>query len=272
MNIRKLNGGRPSAAEAFEAANTPSAPSAGGAPRGEGGGRRYKDDVPAQVHEFLKDKIYAAAGKYNNPQLHEERNMLGAISNMNNNGGLAVVEGAKGAYYPMLGKNGDYAQALANAAKHSGLAAEDIVAQLGGDDAAKQAMLATQKAAYSHTSGINRAVNRASAALGQGLISGDDAVRLAAADALQIEQEQLAKAWGLNPGNEPGGADQDFGIFEGMPRMDNLAPWQTSAAYGMAAAGAGAAGIALANHLMAKGQQQNDPIAYAQAMQALNAY
>lgn len=277
MKRLNLKGGPASAADMQEAANTSAhdAPPSGGASSGGSGGgaRRYKDDVPATVHDFLKGKIYAAADrKYRNPQLHEERNMLGAVSNMIDGGGLAAIEGAKGPYYAMLGKSGDYAQALADAAKHSGVAAEDIVAQFGGDAALEQAMRATQTAAYSHTAGINRAVNRASALLGEGLISGDDAVRLAAADALGVEQEQLVKAWGLNPGNEPGGADQDFGLFEGLPRMDNLAPWQTGAFYGMAAAGAGAAGIALANHLLAKGQQQSDPIAHAQAMQAMNAY
>lgn len=262
MPSRNRAGAGFSPAEMREAVNT-----------AKGGARHYEDDVSREVHDFLKGKIYAAADrKIRNPQLHEEKSMLGAVSNMIDGGGLAVIEGAKGPYYPMLGPKGDYAQALAAAAEHSGVAAEDIVGQFGGDAALKQAMQATQKAAYAHTSGINRAVNRASALLGEGLISGDDAVRLAAADALGVEQDALAKAWGLNPGNEPGGADQDFGLFEGLPRMDNLAPWQTSAAYGMAAAGAGAAGIALANHLMAKGQQQSDPIAYAQAMQAMNAY
>lgn len=274
MKRLNLKGGPASAADMQEAANTSAhdAPPSGGASSGGSGGgaRRYKDDVPATVHDFLKGKIYAAADrKYRNPQLHEERNMLGAVSNMIDGGGLAAIEGAKGPYYAMLGKSGDYAQALADAAKHSGVAAEDIVAQFGGDAALEQAMRATQTAAYSHTAGINRAVNRASALLGEGLISGDDAVRLAAADALGVEQDALAKAWGLNPGNEPGGADAQ--LPDWLPRMDNLSPVQTSAAYGLAAAGAGAAGIALANHLLAKGQQQSDPIAYAQAMQAMQA-
>ena len=57
-----------------------------------------------------------------------------------------------------------------------------------------------------------------------------------------------------------------------LPHMQRLTPAQTGMAYGFAAAGAGAAGLALANHLAARGLQQQSPVDYAAAAQAMNAY
>lgn len=221
------------------------------------------------ANDYLMKMAYGDGGK-----LQEERSLLAAAAQKGEGFPVASVDyttknGNGATYYPVMRDDKNFDQVVEQVATNTGLSGDEVLAQLGEPAAAEAAMRTGQNLAASHHAGISHAAERVATGLGADLI-GEEPVRAAALKAMALEEEQLAKAMGLSPGNQPGGADA--ALPEWLPRMDNLAPWQTAAGYGAVAAGAGAASVALANHLTAKGQQQNDPVAHAAAMQAMNAY
>jgi hypothetical protein len=215
-------------------------------------------------------------------------------------------------YFPVQRRKESLDQAVAQVAKNTGLSPDEVLSQLGPADEARQALLNAGNLAASHHMGITNAAQRVAQGLGSHLIGSnadlrsqamaelqvtpqsigsalnlqdpavvkreagsallgeDETRRKAELEAMGIRPEDLAQKLGMAPGNQPGGADAR--LPEWLPQMQDLAPWQTLAGYGAATAGIGAGGVMLANHLMAQGQQQSDPIAYAKAMQSLAAY
>jgi len=99
-----------------------------------------------------------------------------------------------------------------------------------------------------------------------GLGSADEKVRAGAES--QVAQIQKVLGSVIKP-EVNDWASQPVGAFKDLPVMQSVTNGQMAMA---AATGAGAASVILANQLMAKGQQQNDPVAYAAAMQSMNAY
>lgn len=99
-----------------------------------------------------------------------------------------------------------------------------------------------------------------------GLGSADEQVRAGAES--QVAQIQKVLGSVIKPEVNDWNA-QPVAAFKDLPVMQSLTNGQMAMA---AATGAGAASVMLANQLMAKGQQQNDPVAYAAAMQSMNAY
>lgn len=244
------------------------------APRSGGGqaqaaGNKRRSGGEAFASDYLMKMAYGKGGK-----LGEERSLLAAAARQGEGFPVASVayttKGGKDAtYYPVMrGKEG-FEQVVDQISTNTGLTPEEVLAQLGDPATAEAAMRTGQNLAGAHHAGIGHAAARVATGLGQDLI-GEEPLRAAALKAMAIEQDALAKAMGLSPGNQPGGADAR--LPQWLPQMEGAAPWQTLAGYGAIAAGTGAAGLALANHLMAKGQQQSDPVAYAAAMQAMNAY
>lgn len=278
------------------------------APRSGGGnaqapGRQQNSGGKKFVSDYLKKMAYGDGGK-----LGEERSLLAAAANKGEGFPVAAVDyttkgGKDATYYPVMRGKETLEDVADQVSTNTGLTPEEVLAQLGDPAAAEAAMRTAQHLSASHHAGILNAAQRTATGLGADLI-GDDSVRARALEAMAVEagqlrnavapgigadlvgtdadlraatlkamaveQDALAKALGLSPGNQPGGADA--ALPEWLPRMDNLTPMQTTGFYGAALAGAGAASVALANHLMAKGQQQSDPVAYAAAMQAMNAY
>lgn len=99
-----------------------------------------------------------------------------------------------------------------------------------------------------------------------GLGSADEKVRAGAES--QVAQIQKVLGSVIKP-EVNDWASQPVGAFKDLPVMQSVTNGQMAMA---AATGAGAASVILANQLMAKGQQQSDPVAYAAAMQSMNAY
>jgi hypothetical protein len=130
-------------------------------------------------------------------------------------------------------------------------------------------MRRNQELAGMHTEAMGHGAARAAKVMGADLMGEDEKRRALAARAMGLDEAALASRFGAAPLPN---ATADIGMPDWIPRMDNLSPVQTGMAYGALAAGTGAAGLALVNHLIAQGQQQANPVEYAAAMQALNAY
>jgi hypothetical protein len=245
-------------------AGTAAAP--GAAPRrtsGAGGGG--KGD--AALQNYLTQRAYDGS------QLAEELSLLGAVRHAAENGGtggFAYASGNKERFYqPVLRPNEAMGTALKRISENTGMTPDEIVTAAGGQERLEQMMANNQKVAGSHHLGIVKSAGNAARGIGADLVSEDDAQQLLALKALGLERDALASRFGTAP---PPSAPADIGMPDWIPRMDNLSPVQTGMAYGALAAGTGAAGLALVNHLIAQGQQQANPVEYAAAMQALNAY
>lgn len=231
------------------------APPPNAAPARQGGGKK---EVP-YLHQLAK------GGK----GLSEDKSIISAAVNAQKMGQIGGFLDAKGQpYYPVIRAGESPEQVLAVAARKSGLQPDEVLAQYedGMGGFTNQGM-ANQNLTSSHYHGMMHAAERAAAGMGRDLASEDAVLQARARGALGLEEELLRSRYG-GTAQMPA----DAGMPQWLPRMNNLTPVQTGMAYGLAAAGMGATGVALANHLMAKGQQQSDPVHYAAAMQALNAY
>jgi hypothetical protein len=262
----------------------------GAAPRRtSGGGGDYPPEDPA-VEEYL-----AQAVKENGKTWREERTIIGKARAGQDQGGFAIFNYEKNGrtipYAPVLHKykvNGQWVEepldtALKKASENSGRtpleiieevseiplanATPDVMAQAREITAGK--MRANQELTSSHLMGMAHGAGRAAQQLGVDLMGESEEQQLLAMKILGLEKDALASRFGATTSVRP---PADIGMPSWMPRMNNLSPVQTGMAYGALAAGTGAAGLALANHLIAQGQQQANPVEYAAAMQALNAY
>lgn len=86
--------------------------------------------------------------------------------------------------------------------------------------------------------------------------------------------EAQAQSPAANPAATPAvKAEADDWWSAAQPELQNIPVLGGMPRWGLAATGLGTAAAAgLAYHLMAKGQQQSDPVAYASTVQAMNAY
>ena len=244
-----------------------SAAAPGAAPRRTKGGGGGGGKGDAALRGYLTQHAYGGN------QLAEELSLLGAVRHAAENGGtggFAYTSGNKERFYqPVLRPNEVMGTALKRISENTGMTPDEIVAAAGGQERLEQMMANNQKVAGSHHLGIVKSAGNAARGIGADLIGEDEAQQLLALQALGLEKNALASRFGAPP---PPNAPADIGMPDWMPRMNNLSPVQTGMAYGALAAGTGAAGLALANHLIAQGQQQANPVEYAAAMQALNAY
>lgn len=231
------------------AGTPPSTPAAKGGGGGKSRGRNFADKYIENI-------------AYGDKKLAEEIGIIGAARNAEQAGGFgALTYGDDKSYYPVTRPKEEFADSVKRISENTGLSPEEVVSQLGGDEQAAALMANNQRVASSHHMGIMGSAKRALGTAGSHLIGEDEALQAKSLAALGIDKAMLAKRYGA-----------DVGMPEWLPRMQNLSPVQTGMAYGLAAAGAGAGAIALANHLAAKGQQQQSPVDYAAAVQALNAY
>jgi len=214
-------------------------------------------------------RAYLSRHAYGGNQLSEELSMLGAVRHAAENGGTGgfpYMAGNKERFYqPVMRPNESMESVLKRISENTGMTPAEIVAKAGGEERLAQMMANNQKVAGSHHMGIVKSARNAARGIGGDLISEDDAQQAMALQALNLEEQALRARFGAN-------VPADIGMPEWIPRMQSLSPVQTGMAYGALAAGAGAAGLVLANQLMAQGQQQANPVDYAAAMQALNAY
>ena len=243
-----------------------SAAAPGAAPRrttGGGGGGRTQDPVASYINELA----------YGGQRLSEEKAILSAALHAQEMGGIRGFEyttsRGPATYYPVIEKGQAIDAALKRPMEVSGFTVPEIVEALGGEEQALAHMRAAQNVAGSHHKGIEKTARNAVRGVGADLISEEAEKRALALQAMGLDEAALASRFGAPP---PPNAPADIGMPDWMPRMNNLSPVQTGMAYGALAAGTGAAGLALANHLIAQGQQQANPVEYAAAMQALNAY
>lgn len=229
----------------------------------QGGGGGAKKETP-YLHRL------ARSGK----GLSEDKSIISAALNAQEMGQIGGFQDVKGqAYYPIIHGKESPEKVLAAVARESGLQPAEVLAQYkDGMGGFTNQALANDRLVSSHYMGMMGAAERAARGVGRDLLAEDIALQASARGALGIEEAALQSRYG---GTRVVAAQMpaDAGMPEWLPRMNNLPPVQTGMAYGLAAAGVGAgAAIALANHLAAKGQQQSDPVQYAAAMQALNAY
>jgi len=254
---------------------------------------------PRFLHGYLQEKAYP---KGVSSPLGEDISILGAARNLEEAGGAAGVEyGKEKPYYPFLRGKETVDGVVQQVADNTGLTPADVLSQLGGAEQAEKSMRANQKLAASHQAGIGNAVHNAVEGVGRDLISDNPDLQAKALQAMNITAEKIQMVHGqaaaegfkaqvatkLTSANVDaqkealamlGIAEEKYGTvlkpevndaatFE-MPYLKDMPLWQHGLGAGAAAAGAGA----LAYHLMAAGQQQSDPAAYAATVQAMNAY
>jgi hypothetical protein len=246
---------------------------------------------------YLKEKAFPGGSS-----TREDINILGAARNLEEAGGAAGVEyGKDKPYYPFQRGKETTDSVIQRVAENTGLEVDDVLSQLGGAEQAEASMRANQKMAASHQAGIGNAVHSAVEGVGADLISNNPELRAKAIEAMNITAEKIQMVHGpaasdgfkaqvaakLTSGNidTQKEALQELGIAEAqfstvlkpevndaatfqMPYLKDMPLWGHGLGAGAAAAGAGA----LAYHLMAGGQQQQDSAAYAATVQAMNAY
>lgn len=231
------------------------------APRSSGSRKAPADPLNAFFHEA----VYGGR-----PSWPEEKAMINKVMAAQEAGGVGVIpytdeRGRQKNYAPVVRKGETTKTALQRIAENTRSTPEQLIAAAGGPEQLDRILANNQAVAGMHHMGMVHGAQNAARTIGTNLLSEEAEQQALALRALGVEEAALRSRYASQ-------LPADAGMPQWLPRMNNLTPVQTGMAYGLAAAGMGAAGVALANHLMAKGQQQSDPVHYAAAMQALNAY